>query len=139
MAQKPFPQHFPGRAGSSTTRSRSGRTQVAAAREAVEASGVAPGKIAAIGIANQRETAVFWDRKTGEPLGPAIVWQDRRTADICRRLEAEGLGPVVAERTGLLLDPYFSGTKIAWFLGANPGLAARAARGEVASAPSTRG
>jgi glycerol kinase len=132
MAQKAFRQHYPRPGWVEHDPLEIWTSQLAAAREAVEASGVAPGKIAAIGIANQRETAVFWDRKTGEPLGPAIVWQDRRTADICRRLDAEGLGPVVAERTGLLLDPYFSGTKIAWFLGADPGIAARASRGEVA-------
>jgi len=132
MAQKPFRQHYPRPGWVEHDAEEIWQTQLDAAREAVEASKVAPGRIAAIGIANQRETAVFWDRATGRPLGPAIVWQDRRTADICRRLEADGLGPVVAERTGLLLDPYFSGTKIAWFLGANPDLAARAARGEVA-------
>ena len=132
MAQKPFRQHYPRPGWVEHDADEIWETQLEAAREAVEASKLAPGRIAAIGIANQRETAVFWDRATGRPLGPAIVWQDRRTADICRRLEAEGLGPLVAERTGLLLDPYFSGTKIAWFLGANPDLAARAARGEVA-------
>jgi glycerol kinase len=73
-----------------------------------------PDQIAAIGITNQRETLVFWDRTTGEPLAPAIVWQDRRSADICRRLKEAGEEPGVQARTGLLLDPYFSGTKIAW-------------------------
>jgi glycerol kinase len=132
MAQKPFRQHYPRPGWVEHDPLEIWTSQLAAAREAVEASGVGPRGLAAIGIANQRETAVFWDRKTGEPLGPAIVWQDRRTADICRKLEAGGLGPVVAERTGLLLDPYFSGTKIAWFLAADPSIAARAARGEVA-------
>jgi glycerol kinase len=74
------------------------------------------GRIAAIGITNQRETLVFWDRNTGEPLAPAIVWQDRRTAAMCRRLKEDGQEPGVQARTGLLLDPYFSGTKIAWAL-----------------------
>ncbi|WP_109806642.1 FGGY family carbohydrate kinase [Sphingosinithalassobacter portus] len=73
-----------------------------------------PESIAAIGITNQRETIVFWDRTTGEPLAPAIVWQDRRSAAICRRLKERGEEPGVQARTGLLLDPYFSGTKIAW-------------------------
>jgi glycerol kinase len=131
-AQKPFRQHYPRPGWVEHSPREIWETQVAAAREAVEASGVGVGRIAAIGIANQRETAVFWDRATGEPLGPAIVWQDRRTADLCRELAAAGLGPLVAERTGLLLDPYFSGTKIAWRLRADPVLAARAARGEVA-------
>jgi glycerol kinase len=73
-------------------------------------------RIAAIGITNQRETIVFWDKQTGAPLGPAIVWQDRRTADLCERLKEAGHEPELQERTGLLLDPYFSGSKIAWAL-----------------------
>lgn len=132
MAQRPFRQLYPRPGWVEHDPLEIWTTQLSAAREAVEAAGVDAGGIAAVGIANQRETAVFWDRRTGEPLGPAIVWQDRRTADLCRQLEAAGLGPLVAQRTGLLLDPYFSGTKIAWFLRANPDLAARAARGEVA-------
>lgn len=132
MAQKPFRQHYPRPGWVEHDPLEIWTSQLAAAREAVEAAGVGARNLAAIGIANQRETAVFWDRTTGEPLGPAIVWQDRRTADICRTLEARGLGPLVAQRTGLLLDPYFSGTKIAWFLRTNPDLAGRAARGEVA-------
>lgn len=79
----------------------------------VEAAG-GPDQVAAIGITNQRETIIFWDRTTGEPLAPAIVWQDRRSADICRKLKDAGEEPGVQARTGLLLDPYFSGTKIAW-------------------------
>ena len=132
MAQKPFRQHYPRPGWVEHDPDEIWTTQLESAREAVEAAGVGARGIAAIGIANQRETAVIWDRATGRPLGPAIVWQDRRTADLCRKLEAEGLGPVVAERTGLLLDPYFSGTKIAWRLGADADLAARAARGEIA-------
>ncbi len=81
-----------------------------------------PDAIAAIGITNQRETVVFWDRTTGEPLAPAIVWQDRRTADLCRQLKDAGKEPGVQARTGLLLDPYFSGTKIAWALKHSPAL-----------------
>jgi glycerol kinase len=79
--------------------------------------------IAAIGITNQRETVAFWSRRTGRALAPAIVWQDRRTADMCARLKAEGLEPLVQERTGLVLDPYFSASKIAWALGHWPQLA----------------
>ncbi|MEP7348904.1 MAG: glycerol kinase [Sphingorhabdus sp.] len=82
------------------------------------------GKIAGIGITNQRETIVFWDKRTGEPLAPAIVWQDRRTADICAKLKERGKEPVVQARTGLLLDPYFSGSKIGWALQNWPQLAA---------------
>jgi glycerol kinase len=88
---------------------------LACARGAVVAAGGAD-RIAAIGITNQRETIVFWSRRTGEALGRAIVWQDRRTADLCRRLKEEGHEPALQERTGLLLDPYFSASKIAWAL-----------------------
>jgi glycerol kinase len=83
-----------------------------------------PERIAAIGVTNQRETVVFWDRVTGEPLGPAIVWQDRRTADGCRRLRDDGHEPAVQAKTGLLLDPYFSGSKIGWAMREWPELAA---------------
>jgi glycerol kinase len=87
--------------------------------------------VAAVGITNQRETTVVWDRATGRPLHNAIVWQDRRTAPLCAELESEGWGPHVAETTGLIIDPYFSATKLAWLLSHVPGLRARAAAGEV--------
>lgn len=96
------------------------------------AGGVAPGAIVALGIANQRETTVLWDRATGKPVHNAIVWQDRRTADICRRLKEQGRESLVTSRTGLLLDPYFSATKIAWLLDNVSGARARAERGELA-------
>jgi len=85
---------------------------VAVLREAAETSGRIA-NVAAIGVTNQRETVVIWDRATGRPIHPAIVWQDRRTADVCERLRAEGAQPMVRAKTGLLLDPYFSGTKLA--------------------------
>jgi glycerol kinase len=88
--------------------------------------------IAAIGITNQRETTVVWDRRTGKPIHNAIVWQDRRTASACARLKEAGREPLFAERTGLLLDPYFSGTKVAWILDNVPGARKRAADGELA-------
>ena len=88
-------------------------------------------RFAAIGITNQRETAVIWDASTGEPLHHAIVWQDRRTADVCAKLAAEGHEPMVQAATGLILDPYFSATKFAWLLDKVPGARARAERGEV--------
>ncbi|MFO1186499.1 MAG: glycerol kinase GlpK [Alphaproteobacteria bacterium] len=88
--------------------------------------------IVAIGITNQRETTVLWDRTTGKALHRAIVWQDRRTAGMCERLKAEGREPAIQERTGLLLDPYFSGTKLAWLLDHMPGARTRAERGELA-------
>ena len=90
-------------------------SSLACAQEVVEQAG-GPGRVAAIGIANQRETIVFWSRRTGEALAPAIVWQDRRTAELCARFKEEGREPLVQERTGLLLDPYFSASKIAWAL-----------------------
>jgi len=88
--------------------------------------------IAAVGVTNQRETTLLWERRTGRPLARAIVWQDRRTADRCARLRARGLEPWVRHRTGLVLDPYFSGTKLAWLLDHVPGARRRAERGELA-------
>nr|WP_224761146.1 FGGY family carbohydrate kinase [Brevundimonas aurantiaca] len=88
-------------------------------------------RFAAVGLTNQRETSVMWDAATGEPLHRAIVWQDRRTADVTARLTAEGHEPAVQAATGLILDPYFSATKFAWLLDAVPGSRERAARGEV--------
>ncbi|HZS36223.1 MAG TPA: glycerol kinase GlpK [Polyangia bacterium] len=92
---------------------------------------VEPAQIAALGITNQRETTIVWERATGKPLHRAIVWQDRRTADACAKLKAEGAEREFQERTGLVLDPYFSGTKLAWLLDHVDGLRARAERGEV--------
>jgi glycerol kinase len=108
------------------------QTSLRVAAEAVAASGIPPGALRAIGITNQRETTVLWDRKTGNPVYRAIVWQSRQTADICARLKAEGREPLFHERTGLVLDPYFSGSKIAWLLEGDPALRARAERGEIA-------
>lgn len=105
--------------------------QCASMTECVAKSGVSPADIAAIGITNQRETTVVWDRRTGEPVCNAIVWQCRRTADICDRLQAEGLGDYVAEKTGLRIDAYFSGTKLKWILDNVPGARAKAERGDL--------
>ena len=91
-----------------------------------------PVEIAAIGITNQRETTVLWDRATGRPMAPAIVWQDRRTAEMCDRLRVQGREPLVRQRTGLVLDPYFSASKIAWLLDNIPDLRRRAEAGEIA-------
>lgn len=102
------------------------------ARAAIAEGRVRPGDVAAIGITNQRETAVIWDRKTGEPIHKAIVWQDRRTAETCEELRTAGQEDAVRATTGLLLDPYFSATKIAWTLDAVPGARQRAERGELA-------
>src|ERR1700704_68754 len=94
--------------------------------------GIDPQSIAAIGITNQRETTILWDRKTGRAVHHAIVWQDRRTADRCAELDAAGKAPRGRELTGLTIDPYFSGTKLAWLLHHVPGAAAAATAGELA-------
>jgi len=101
-------------------------------RTALQAARIAAGDIAAIGITNQRETVVIWDRKTGKPIHNAIVWQDRRTAALCARLKRAGHERLVTKKTGLLLDPYFSGTKVKWLLDKVKGARARARRGELA-------
>ena len=100
--------------------------------EALARASVQAGELKAIGITNQRETTLMWDRGTGEPVGNAIVWQDRRTAALCDELRAEGLEDSFRSKTGLVLDPYFSGTKVKWLLDHTPGLRARAERGEIA-------
>lgn len=107
-------------------------SQLETARGALRAAGADAGDLAAIGISNQRETTVLWERASGRPVAPAIVWQDRRTADLCERLCANGNGEVVARKTGLVLDPYFSATKIAWLLEHVEGLRERAEAGELA-------
>jgi len=107
-------------------------SQLATAREALAKAGLGAADVAAIGIANQRETTIVWNRATGEPIGNAIVWQDRRTAAACEALKQRGLEPLVRERTGLVIDAYFSATKIAWLLDHVAGARAAAARGELA-------
>ena len=107
--------------------------QLAVARGAIHDADVDGSQIAAIGITNQRETVLVWDRRTGQPVGNAIVWQDRRTTGQCRDLLAAGHQPLVRERTGLLLDPYFSATKLKWILDHVPGARERAERGELAA------
>lgn len=106
-------------------------SQLAAARGAIEAAQIESDQIVAIGIANQRETTIVWDKSTGRPVYNAIVWQCRRSSDICDELRALGLADIVRDKTGLVLDPYFSGTKLMWLFDQMPGLRARAERGEV--------
>ena len=106
-------------------------TQLHALAEVYEKSGVSPTEIAAIGITNQRETTILWDRATGRSVCNAICWQCRRTADICEDLEKAGLGPYIREKTGLIIDPYFSGTKLKWLLDRDPDLRRRARNGEL--------
>jgi len=131
-AQRELEQHYPepGRVEHDAGQIWSDALQTA--RDAIASSGVNASRIAGIGITNQRETAVVWDRSTGKPIHRAIVWQDRRTSEICIALRNHGAEPLVRARTGLLLDPYFSATKIAWLLDEVPGARGRAERGELA-------
>ncbi len=131
-AQREFAQHFPRPGWVEHDADEIWRTQRATIDEALARASIGAHDVAAIGIANQRETTVLWDRRSGEPVAPAIVWQDRRTAEACAALKAEGLEAEVSRRTGLLLDPYFSGTKLAWLLDSIPGARERAANGELA-------
>ena len=131
-AQREFPQHYPAQGWVEHDVEDIWRDALSTAREAIAQSGLGARDIAAIGITNQRETAVVWDRGTGAPIHRAIVWQDRRTADVCARLKKDGIEDLVRQRTGLLLDPYFSGTKVAWLLDNVPGARERAERGELA-------
>lgn len=108
------------------------QSQLAVAHEVLNSAGVAASQLRAIGITNQRETTVLWDRKTGEPVGRALVWQDRRTATMCAALQAAGHETMVREKTGLVIDAYFSGTKLSWMLDHHEGARARAERGELA-------
>ncbi len=133
LAQREFPQHYP-RPGLVEHDPRDiWRTQLAVAHEALAAAGLGAAEVAGIGISNQRETTLLWDRRTGEPLGPAIVWQDRRTAAACEALRAAGAEPLLQARAGLLLDPYFSASKIAWLLAHVDGARRRAQAGELAA------
>ena len=106
-------------------------TTLEVGRAALARAGVAAAEVAAIGITNQRETAVVWDRRTGEPIYPAVVWQSRASAEICERLKADGLEPLFRQRTGLVVDAYFSGTKVRWLLDRVAGAQARAEAGEL--------
>jgi len=132
MAQREFPQHYPASGWVEHNVEDIWRDSLDTARAAIEQSKVGMEAIAALGIANQRETAVLWQRDTGIPIHNAIVWQDRRTADECAQLKGEGAEALVHARTGLLLDPYFSATKVAWMLDHVPGARERADRGELA-------
>ncbi|MEI5687501.1 glycerol kinase GlpK [Sphingomonas kyungheensis] len=132
IAQAEFRQHYPAPGWVEHDPDDIWRDVLATARAALADSGVAAHDLAAIGITNQRETAVVWDRATGVPIHRAIVWQDRRGAGECERLRADGAEPLIRARTGLLIDPYFSATKIAWLLDHVAGARARAERGELA-------
>ena len=116
LAQREFQQIFPQPGWVEHDPQEIWDSQVAVAKKALEDAGLSAGDVAAIGITNQRETTVVWDRATGLPVANAIVWQDRRTAGMCERLTREGREPAFRKKTGLVLDPYFSGTKLAWLL-----------------------
>jgi glycerol kinase len=131
-AQEEIPQIFPRPGWVEHDPESLWSSAVSTAREALRRARRQPSALAALGIANQRETSLIWDRATGKPIGNAIVWQDRRTAEACSALKAGGCEPQVTAATGLLLDPYFSATKIAWLLDAVPGARAAAGRGELA-------
>ena len=130
-AQYPFRQIFPQPGWVEHDPMEIWATTSRALAEAVDTAHIDPKAIAGIGITNQRETAILWDRRTGQPVYNAIVWQCRRTAEICDRLKAEGLGETVTEKTGLLIDAYFSGTKLKWIMDHVPGVRQRAERGEL--------
>ena len=130
--QREFPQHFPRPGWVEHDPLDIWSSQLEVARGALRNARVSAADVAAVGITNQRETTILWERSSGKPVANAIVWQDRRTAAMCADLETRGLGETVRARTGLLLDPYFSGTKIAWLLDEVEGLRARAEAGEIA-------
>ena len=121
VSQFPFTQYYPKPGWVEHDPMEILTTQFQAAADCVEKSGVQPGDIAAVGLANQRETAVVWERKTGKPVGNAIVWQCRRTAEFCSRLQREGYEEAIRAKTGLVADAYFSGTKYRWMLENIPG------------------
>jgi glycerol kinase len=131
LAQQEFPQHFPSSGWVEHDPEDIWNSTIATCRDALKKANLAAKDIAAIGITNQRETTVVWDRSTGKAIHRAIVWQDRRTADICAKLKDEGHEPTITAKTGLIIDPYFSGTKVAWILDNVPGARERAVRGEL--------
>ncbi|RDB42090.1 glycerol kinase [Halomonas sp. DQ26W] len=132
VVQQEFPQQFPRDGWIEHDPEAIWSTVLSTCRQAIEKSGKPLSSIAGIGITNQRETTLLWDRQTGEPLYNAIVWQDRRTADACQALREQGHAELVQARTGLLIDPYFSATKLAWLLDNVEGARERAERGELA-------
>src|SRR6186713_3126536 len=132
VAQQEFQQIFPQSGWVEHDANEIWKTQLDTARAALAKAGLGAADIAGIGITNQRETTLIWDRKTGEPIHNAIVWQDRRTASFCDALKAAGRGPEVQERAGLVIDAYISGSKVRWLLDNVPGARERAERGELA-------
>ena len=132
LAQREFDQIFPQPGWVEHDPQQIASSQLAVAEQAIARAEAQPADIAAIGISNQRETTIVWNRETGEPIHNAIVWQDRRTSDFCRQLVEQGYGPLIQERTGLLIDSYFSATKISWMLQNVSGARALAESGRLA-------
>ena len=132
VAQKEFTQIFPQASWVEHDPREIWASQIGVAVEALARAQISAADVAAIGITNQRETTIVWDRDSGEPIHNAIVWQDRRTADYCEQLKAQGAGPMIQSKTGLLVDAYFSASKIRWLLDHVPGAKARAAAGKLA-------
>ena len=132
QAQKEFPQHFPQSGWVEHDPEDIWRDTLAMAERVLAEAGIEANEVASIGITNQRETTIIWDRETGQAIHNAIVWQDRRTAPLCQRLKGDGLEPMIQAKTGLLIDAYFSASKIAWLLDNVPGARARAERGALA-------
>ena len=135
VGQKEFAQHYPASGWVEHDPEEIWDSVVTTCKAAIRAAGCKAGDIAAIGITNQRETVVIWDRATGKPIHNAIVWQDRRTSALCQKLKKQGLEKTFSRKTGLLLDPYFSGTKIAWLLDRVKGARKRAEKGELLAGP----
>ncbi|HAL94800.1 MAG TPA: glycerol kinase [Chitinophagaceae bacterium] len=132
LAQKEFKQHYPQPGWVEHDAHEIWETQLGTLVEVLAKGRIQPQQIAAIGITNQRETTVIWDRATGEPIAPAIVWQDRRTAEFCDTIRSQGKAPLLQEKTGLILDAYFSATKIKWLLDHTPGAREKANKGDLA-------
>ena len=132
MAQRELPQMYPQPGWVEHDAMVIWQQQLATARDALAQAGITAAQVRAVGITNQRETTVVWHRKTGQPIHHAIVWQDRRAEPACAELRARGLAPTIQAKTGLLLDPYFSATKIAWLLDHTPHAREQAERGELA-------
>ena len=132
VAQQEFDQIFPRPGWVEHNPEQIAYSQIAVALQALTKAGAGPSDVAAIGIANQRETTIVWNRETGQPVHNAIVWQDRRTADFCERLRKQGHAPLIQQRTGLLIDAYFSGSKIAWILDSVPEARSLAEKGKLA-------
>ena len=131
VAQQEFTQIYPRPGWVEHNAEEIWATQLGVMKKVLDDNNVSPSEIAAIGITNQRETTLIWDKNTGKPIHNAIVWQDRRTADICDQLKADGYEDYVRQNTGLVIDAYFSGTKVKWLLDQVPGAREKAEKGEL--------